>query len=215
MMTPQLQDYILRHNRPQPDDVLTDLAAETASMFGDRADMQVAPEQGAFLTLLTRLLAPRLAVEVGTFTGYSSVCIARGLPEGGRLICCDLSEDYTRVARRYWERAGVADRVELRLAPAIDTLRALPSDVPVDLAFLDADKAGYVHYWDALLARMPSGGVLLADNVFAGGGVIDPDSDNGSTASSIRRFNDHAAGDDRVELVMLPIADGLTIARRI
>jgi caffeoyl-CoA O-methyltransferase len=213
-MTEQLQAYLLAHNRPQPDAVLQDLAAETASEFGESADMQIAPEQGAFLTLLTRVLAPRFAVEVGTFTGYSSLCIARGLPAGGRLLCCDVNEDYTDVARRYWERAGVADRIDLHVAPALETLRALPAEPMIGLAFLDADKGGYVDYWEEIVARMPSGGVLLADNVFAGGRAADTD-DTDRMAVAIRRFNDHAAADDRVEVAMLPIADGLTMARRI
>jgi caffeoyl-CoA O-methyltransferase len=211
--TPELQSYLLAHNRPQPDDVLQALAEETAAALGDSADMQIAPEQGAFMTLLTRMLAPRFAVEVGTFTGYSSLCIARGMPEGGRLLCCDVSEEYTAVALRYWERAGVAERIDLRIAPAIDTLRGLAGDAVIDLAFLDADKDGYVDYWEEIVARMRPGGVLLADNVFAGGRVTDPDADS-TMAAAIRRFNDHAAGDDRVEVAMLPIADGLTMARR-
>jgi caffeoyl-CoA O-methyltransferase len=213
-MTAELQAYMLAHNRPQPDDVLQDLAAETASVFADRAEMQIAPEQGAFLTLLTRLVAPRFAVEVGTFTGYSSLCIARGLPADGRLLCCDVNEDFTDVARGYWQRAGVADRVDLHVAPALETLRTLPHEPMIGLAFVDADKAGYVDYWEQIVARMPTGGVLLADNVFAGGRVADADATD-DTAAAIRRFNDHAAADDRMEVAMLPIADGLTLARRV
>jgi caffeoyl-CoA O-methyltransferase len=213
-MSPELQQYLLAHNRPQPDALLRDLAEETAAALGDEADMQIAPEQGAFMTLLTRMVAPRLAVEVGTFTGYSSLCIARGLPADGRLLCCDVSEEYTTVARRFWQRAGVADRIDLRLAPAIETLRALPAGTVVDLAFLDADKAGYVDYWDEIVDRLRPGGVVLVDNVFAGGRVLDPQEDAG-TGAAIRAFNDHAAADGRVEIAMLPIADGLTMARRV
>ena len=213
-MTPQLQEYLIAHNRPAPDQLLRDLAAQTAAEFTELAEMQIAPEQGAFLTLLTKVVAPRFAVEVGTFTGYSSLCIARGLPAGGRLLCCDVSEDYTSVAQDYWERAGVADRIELEVAPAIETLRALPKEQTIGLAFLDADKAGYIDYWDEVVARMPSGGVLLVDNVFSGGRVVDEHSDS-ETVAAIRRFNDHAAADERVEVAMLPIADGLTMARRL
>jgi caffeoyl-CoA O-methyltransferase len=212
--TEQLQEYVLAHNRPAPDDVLRDLAAETETRFAEEADMQIAPEQGAFLTLLTRVVAPDFCVEVGTFTGYSSLCIAHGLSASGRLLCCDVSDDYTALARRYWERAGVSDRIELRVAPAIETLRALPAERSIGLAFLDADKEGYVDYWEEIIARMRPGGVLLADNVFSGGRVVDDDSDS-ATVKAIRRFNDHAAADDRVELAMLPIADGLTMARRV
>jgi caffeoyl-CoA O-methyltransferase len=220
-MTPDLQAYVLEHNRPRPDDVLRDLAEETARGQGAQAQMQIAPEQGAFMTLLTRMAAPRLAVEVGTFTGYSALCIARGLPEGGRLLALDVSADYTAVARRYWQRAGVDDRIDLRIAPAIETLRALPGDTAIDLAFLDADKSGYIDYWEEIVGRMPPGGVVLADNVFAGGLVVESDADldeageGSGMAESIKAFNAHAAADDRVELAMLPIGDGLTVARRV
>jgi caffeoyl-CoA O-methyltransferase len=212
--TPELQEYVLAHNRPAPDGVLGELAAETEKLFSEQVDMQIAPEQGAFLTQVAGLVAPRLAVEVGTFTGYSSLCIARGLASGGRLLCCDVSAEYTAVARRYWERAGVADRIDLRIAPAIETLRALPADEVVDLVFVDADKGGYVDYWEELVPRMRTGGVLLVDNVFSGGRVVDEQSDS-ETVAQIRRFNDHAAADERVEVAMLPIADGVTMARRL
>jgi caffeoyl-CoA O-methyltransferase len=212
--TPELQEYVLAHNRPAPDGVLRDLAAETEKLFAEQVDMQIAPEQGAFLTQVSGLVAPRLAVEVGTFTGYSSLCIARGLAADGRLLCCDVSDEYTAVARRYWERAGVADRIALRIAPAIETLRALPTDEVVDLVFLDADKGGYVDYWEELVPRMRTGGVLLVDNVFSGGRVVDEHGDS-ETVAAIRRFNDHAAADERVEVAMLPIADGVTMARRL
>jgi caffeoyl-CoA O-methyltransferase len=212
-MTPELHDYLVRHNRPEPDEVLLDLADETAQALPDDARMQIAPEQGAFMTLLTKVVGVRFAVEVGTFTGYSSTCVARGLTEGGRLLCCDVSEEFTAIARRYWDRAGVADRIELRLAPAIETLRALPSDPPIDLAFIDADKEGYVDYWEEIVPRVRPGGVVLVDNVFASGRVVADDP--GPTSKAIQRFNDHAAADDRVELAMLPIADGLTFARKL
>ncbi|HWL98746.1 MAG TPA: class I SAM-dependent methyltransferase [Nocardioidaceae bacterium] len=220
-MTPDLQAYVLEHNRPRPDGVLRDLAEETARAQGAQAQMQIGPEQGAFMTLLTRMVAPRLAVEVGTFTGYSALCIARGLPEGGRLLALDVSEEYTAVARRYWQRAGVDERIDLRIAPAIETLRALPRDAEIDLAFLDADKSGYIGYWEEIVGRMPPGGVVLADNVFAGGLVVESDADldeggeGSGMAESIKAFNAHAAADDRVEIAMLPIGDGLTVARRV
>jgi caffeoyl-CoA O-methyltransferase len=161
--------------------------------------------------LLTRTLGVRQAVEVGTFTGMSSLSIALGLAEGGRLLCCDVSEEWTSVATRYWEEAGVSDRIELRIAPATETLRALPSDPTIDLAFIDADKPNYVAYWDELVPRMRQGGVLLVDNVLWRGQVAD-DAVNDENTVAIRAFNDHAAADERVELVMLPISDGLTFA---
>lgn len=175
--------------------------------------MQIAPEQGTFLTLLTASLGARRAVEVGTFTGYSSVCIARGLAPDGHLLCCDVSEAWTSVARRYWARAGLADRIELRLGPAADTLASLPEEPVVDLAFLDADKPGYHTYYELLLPRVRPGGLLLADNVLQHGGVLDPD-DHAENTEAIRAFNDHVAADDRVDVVMLPLADGLTVARK-
>lgn len=210
-MTPDLYEYLVAHGTP-PDEIQAALIAETQSL-GEQAIMQISPDQGAFLTLLTRVLGVRSAVEVGTFTGYSSLSIARGLADGGRLICCDLSEEWTSVARRYWQRAGVADRIELRLGPAIETLQAMPAEPSFDLAFLDADKTGYVDYWNELVPRMRPNGVLLVDNVLNHGRVVDPTADN-ETVTAIRAFNDHALADDRVELAMLTIADGLTFARR-
>jgi len=210
-LTPELHAYLVAHGTP-PDEVQRDLIAETDAL-GGIASMQIAPEQGAFMTLLARMLNARFAVEVGTFTGYSSLCIARGLAEAGRLLCCDVSEKWTSVARRYWERAGVADRIELRLAPALDTLCGLPREPTVDLAFIDADKGGYIAYWEELVPRMRPGGVLLVDNVLWSGKVADPDYDDEDTRY-IRDFNDHVAADERVETVMLPIADGLTFARK-
>jgi caffeoyl-CoA O-methyltransferase len=211
-LSPDLHSYLVEHST-QADDVLADLAAETAAL-GGISSMQIAPEQGAFMGLLTRLLGPRFAVEVGTFTGYSAICVARGLAPGGRLLCCDVSEEWTSVARRYWERAGVADVIDLRLAPALETLRALPTEPSVDLAFIDADKQGYLSYWEELVPRLNPGGVILIDNVLWSGKVIREDVADADTLA-LRAFNDHAAADKRVELVMLPLADGLTMARRL
>lgn len=212
-LSQELHAYLLAHNNPPVDDVLRDLAAETQQALPTQVEMQIAPEQGAFMTLLTEIVGARFAVEIGTFTGYSALCLARGLSADGRLLCCDTSEEATAIARRYWRRAGVADRIELRLAPALDTLRGLPGEPPVDLAFIDADKQEYVDYWDAVVPHVRSGGVVLVDNVFAGGDAVNAD-DADEKVAAIRRFNDHAAADDRVELAMLPIADGLTLARR-
>jgi caffeoyl-CoA O-methyltransferase len=209
-----LQSYVVAHSTPV-DDILRDLAEETRAM-GDRAAMQIAPEQGTFLTLVARLIGARRAVEVGTFTGYSSICIARGLAEGGRLLCCDVSEEWTAVARRYWTRAGLTERIELRIAPAHETLSALPTDPDIDLAFLDADKTGYPAYWEQLVPRMRPGGVLLVDNVLSGGRVVQDGADDevDEDVAAIKAFNDLALADDRVELVLLPLADGVTFAVR-
>ncbi|SCF43390.1 caffeoyl-CoA O-methyltransferase [Micromonospora purpureochromogenes] len=208
-LTPELHDYLVAHGSP-PDEIIRDLAEETLAALPDQATMQVAPEQAAFLTFLTRLLGVRQAVEVGTFTGLSSLAIARGLPEDGRLTCFDISEEYTGVARRYWERAGVADRIELRIGPAAETLRELPQERHLDFAFIDADKTGYPVYWDELVPRMRPGAVIAVDNTLRGGRVLAPQN---ADDRAIAAFNDEVLADVRVEAVMLSIADGVTLAR--
>jgi len=210
-LSPEVHEYIVAHGTP-PDAIQRELIEETKQLGGISL-MQVAPEQGAFLTLFTRLIGARRAVEVGTFTGYSSLCIARGLPEDGHLLCCDVSDEWTSLARRYWEKAGVSGRVELKIAPALDTLRALPRQETLDLAFIDADKPAYPDYYEELLARLRPGGVILVDNVLWMGRVADPSVDDDQTLA-IRAFNDKVAADERVDRVMLPIADGLTFARK-
>ncbi|MGN9890012.1 O-methyltransferase [Micromonospora sp. L31] len=208
-LTPELHAYLVAHGSP-PDEIIRDLAEETLAALPDEAMMQVAPEQAAFLTFLTRLLGVRRAVEVGTFTGLSSLAIARGLPEDGRLTCFDISEEYTGIARRYWERAGVADRIELRIGPAGETLRELPQERHLDFAFIDADKTGYPVYWDELVPRMRPGAVITVDNTLRGGRVLAPQN---ADDRAIAAFNDEVLADVRVEAVMLPIADGVTLAR--
>jgi caffeoyl-CoA O-methyltransferase len=210
-LTPALHEYVVEHGTP-PDELQRALIAETATL-GGVSRMQIAPEQGALMTLLTRLVGARFAVEVGTFTGYSSICIARGLVDDGRLLCCDVSDEWTTVARRHWADAGLADRIELKLGAAVDTLRALPADPPIDIAFIDADKGGYRSYYEEIVTRLRPGGLVLIDNVLWGGRVVD-DSARDEDTVAIRALNDHVASDTRVEPVLLPIADGLTIARR-
>ena len=208
-LTPELHAYLVAHGSA-PDEIVRELAEETLAALPAEAVMQVAPEQAAFLTFLTRLLGVRQAVEVGTFTGLSSLAIARGLAEGGRLTCFDISEEYTGVARRYWERAGVQDRIELRIGPAAQTLRELPRERYLDFAFIDADKVGYPIYWDELVPRMRPGAVIAVDNTLRDGRVLAPrDADDRAIAA----FNDAVVADVRVEAVMLPIADGVTLAR--
>ncbi|MGE5286853.1 MAG: O-methyltransferase [Micromonosporaceae bacterium] len=209
-ISPQLAAYIAAHSSP-PDAILAELADETARRFPDDQGLQIGPEQGMFMTLLTRLIGARRAVEIGTFTGYSSICLARGLAEGGRLLCCDVSEEWTSVARRYWAKAGLDDRIELRLGPALDTLRSLPAGTEFDLAFIDADKPGYVGYWDELVPLIRPGGAILVDNTIAHGGVFDT-SGGDVRAVTIRGFNDHVIADRRVDVVLLPLGDGLTLA---
>jgi caffeoyl-CoA O-methyltransferase len=210
-LAPELHAYLVAHGTP-PDAVQRELIAETARL-GPIAVMQVAPEQGAFLTLIARLIGAREAVEVGTFTGYSSLAIARGLAPGGRLLCCDVSAEWTAIARRAWERAGVADRIELRIAPAAETLRALPETARFDLAFIDADKTNYSTYYEEILKRTRPGGLILVDNVLWSGAVIDTSVQDENTRA-IRAFNDKVAADARVDCVMTPISDGLTLLRK-
>ena len=198
------------------DEVLARVQAETEAM-GDVAVMQIAPDQGAFMTLLTRAIGARQALEVGTFTGYSAICIARGLQAGGRLICCELSEEYAEIAARNLEAAGVAERAEIRIGPAIETLRALPRDELFDLAFIDADKTGYPDYYEESLARVRPGGLVLVDNVLAAGRVLDPDGlegDSAANVAAIEELNLRIRDDERVDVAMVGIADGLTIARK-
>jgi caffeoyl-CoA O-methyltransferase len=209
LLSDDIHRYLVEHSTPL-DDVRRRLVEETETL-GGIAVMQVAPEQSVFLTLITRLVGARSAIEVGTFTGLSALCIAQGLAPGGHLLCCDVSDEWTSIARRYWEEAGVADRIELRLAPAIETLRSLPRDADVDLAFIDADKGGYVGYWEEIVPRVRSGGVVLVDNTLQGGAVVDPAA-TADNVIAIRKFNDHAVADPRVELVLLPVSDGLTMA---
>jgi len=212
-VTAELIDYAVAHGSWPVDEVLSDLRDETLAL-GGAAGMQIGPDEGQLLTLLTRVVGARRAVEVGTFTGYSSLCIARGLADGGTLVCCDVSDEWTAIGRRAWQRAGLADRIDLRIAPALDTLRALPADEPIDLAFIDADKPGYVDYWRELVPRVRPGGLLLADNVLWSGTIAD-ESDTEPNTLALRAFNDEVAADDRVEAVVLPAFDGLTIARRL
>jgi caffeoyl-CoA O-methyltransferase len=211
LLTPELASYLEAHN-PVIDDLLRSLIDETQQL-GGVAGMQISPEQGAFMTLLTRLLGVRFAVEVGTFTGYSSICVARALAPGGRLLCCDVSEGWTSIAQRYWRRDGLDDRVELRLGPALDTLQSLPAEPAIDLAFIDADKTGYLAYYHELLPRLSTTGVMVVDNVLWSGRVLNEEDDDADTAA-LREFNDAVAADPACEAVMLPIADGLTLIRR-
>lgn len=211
-LSKELHDYLVAHSST-PDLVLRQLTDETERSFPDHAHMQIGPEQGTFMTLLTQLAAARSALEIGTFTGYSSICIARGLADGGRLTCCDISAQWTALARKYWQLAGVADRIDLQLRPAAETLRALPTGQAFDLAFIDADKAGYPGYWEEVVPRITPGGLILIDNTLSHGRVVDTDSQD-SDVRGVREFNDRAVADDRVELVLLPIGDGLTLARK-
>ncbi len=210
-VTPEVHAYLVAHGTP-PDAVQRALIDATGAL-GAVSGMQIAPEQGTFMTMLTQLVDARFAVEVGTFTGYSAICVARGLAPGGRLLCLDVSEEWTAIAREHWGPAGVADRIELRLGPAAEALAALPPDPPIDIAFIDADKPSYRTYYDLIVERLRPGGLVLLDNVLWGGAVVDA-SDTSESTVAIRAVNDHVAADPRVDAVMLPISDGLTIARK-
>jgi caffeoyl-CoA O-methyltransferase len=209
-----LHAYVVEHGARE-DDVLRRVREETAAM-GSISAMQVAPDQGAFLTMLCRLLGAREAVELGTFTGYSAICIARGLADGGRLVACELSEEYAETASRNLEAAGVADRVEIRVGPAAETVAAIPEREVLDFAFIDADKTGYAEYYELLLARLRPGGVIAVDNVLAGGDVVrdEPADFSPESVAAIREINEKIVADDRVDCVMLAVADGVTLVRK-
>ena len=211
-LTDTLYDYIARHRSHVVDPLLEQLRAETESL-GEIARMLISPEQGDFLTILTKLLGVRSAIEVGTFTGYSSICLARGLVEGGRLFCFDINAEWTAIARRYWRKEGVADNIELQLGDAREKLSTWDPPELLDLAFIDADKPGYDTYYEMLLPKMKPNGLFIFDNMVWSGRVTeqpltDPD------GLAIDRLNSKLAGDPRVESVLLPVADGLHLARK-
>ncbi len=206
-----LHDYVLAHTTAG--DAVDGSLSDATRELGGVARMQVARDQGVFLSMLVSAVRPRLAVEVGTFTGASALAIARALPDGGRLLCCDVSEEWTAIARRHWEAAGVSDRIDLVIAPAIQTLRALPDDTPVDFAFIDADKTGYLAYYEELVPRLSDHGLLVVDNVLWSGRVMDPSVFDDDTVA-LREFNSRVMADDRVDVVMLSVGDGVSVVRR-
>ena len=206
--SPELYQYLIQHGTP-PDEVLNDLAAETQSL-GGVSRMQIPPDQGAFMMLLTKLISPKLAIEIGTFTGYSAIWIARGLPADGHLICMDINREWTDIARQYWERAGLDGKITLKLGPALESLGELPDDTPVDLAFIDADKPSYMDYYEALVPRLSQQGAILVDNVLWSGQVVNANNTEQDT-SALREFNRHVAADPRTSQVVLPIGDGVSL----
>ena len=206
-----LNAYLCAHSTP-PDAILRELAHETAEWFPNERSLAIAPEQGRFMTMIAQLIGARTGLEIGTFTGYSSICLARGLSDGGHLLCCDISDEWTSVARKYWDRAGLAAMIELRLGPALDTVRALPPGPQFDIAFIDASPAicptgtrscpgsgpAVPSWWTT---RSPTAACIDAGN-------------ESELVQAVRDFNDHAAADDRVDVIMLPLGDGLTLARK-
>ncbi len=212
-LTDALHEYLLSVSLREPE-LLRRLREETAS--DPSARMQVSPEQGQFMGLLVRLMGARRCLEVGVYTGYSSLAVALALPADGRIVACDVSERWTSVARRYWAAAGVADKVDLRLATAMETLDALLAAGEAgryDFAFLDADKENYVGYYERALALLRPGGLLLADNTLWSGRVADPENAEADTVA-LRHFNEHLHVDGRVDLSLVPVGDGLTLARK-
>jgi caffeoyl-CoA O-methyltransferase len=212
VLSPEIHDYLLDHGT-RPDAIAQELIEATRKLGGISV-MQIAPEQGALMTLLAQVTGAHRAIEIGTFTGYSALCLARGLGKDGELVCCDTSEEWTRVGRPFWERAGVAGRIDLRIAPALETLADLARQeaAPFDLAFVDADKPNYRNYCEALLGLIRPGGLILVDNVLWSGAVLDA-SDQSENTRAIRAFNDWASQEERFDTVMLPISDGLTLLR--
>lgn len=212
-LSDEIHDYVLQVGvREAP--ILARLREETAAL--PEHGMQIAPEQGAFMALLVQLIGARRCIELGTFTGYSSLAVALALPLDGTIVCCDVSDEWTSIARRYWEEAGVAGKIDLRLGPALETLDKLLADGnggAFDFAFLDADKELYPDYYERLVELVRPGGLIAIDNVFGAGRIIDADADDARVAA-IRRLNERVASDERVAISLVPIADGLTLARK-
>ena len=209
----ELAAYVVEVGTREPE-LLVRLREETAAL--PQHGMQIAPEQGAFLALLVELIGARRCIEVGTFTGYSSTVVALALPEDGRLVCCDVSEEWTSLAKKYWDEAGVAGKIDLRIAPAAETLDRLLADGEedaFDFAFIDADKAGYDGYYERVLRLVRPGGLIALDNTLWGGEVLDRDTDDKDTRA-LRALNAKLADDERITLCLLPLADGVTLARR-
>jgi caffeoyl-CoA O-methyltransferase len=206
-VTQEVVDYLARHARQ--DGVLERVARETAELPG--AQMATTPDEAALLTMLAQLVGARNALELGTFTGYGAISIARGLADGGRLTCLELEEEYAAMARRNLDDAGVTDRVEIIVGPALDSLRTMPAEPTFDYVFLDADKTGYPDYYDEIVPRLLPGGLLLIDNVLLRGRVTDPQEER---ERIIDALNDRVTADERVDSVMVLVADGLTFVRR-
>ncbi len=212
-LTDELYEYLLRVSLREPA-VLRELREETGRL--EKAQMQISPDQGQFMALLMQLIGARRTLEVGTFTGYSALVVALALPQDGRVIACDVSEEWTSIGRRYWEKAGVARKIDLRLGPALETLDGLLREGrrdQFDFAFIDADKANYDGYYERCLQLVRPGGLIAVDNVLWHGKVIDPAVTDADT-EAIRRLNAKLKSDERVTVSLVPIGDGLTLARR-
>jgi len=212
-LTDELYQYLLKVSLHETE-LMAELRRETAKL--SMSEMQVSPEQGQFMALLAKLLDTRQVIEVGTFTGYSTLAIAQALPADGKVIACDVSEEWTSMAMRYWEQAGIVDKIDLRLAPALETLDGLLQEERAgsfDMAFIDADKENYLNYYERCLELIRVGGLIMVDNVLWGGSVVDASNQKSDTVA-IREFNEHVQHDSRVDISLVPIGDGLTLARK-
>ena len=208
-----IDDYSAAHSTPPEADQL-ELQRITQEKTGRAAGMQIGDDQAVLMEMLVRAMGATRAVEIGTFTGYSALAVARGLGPGGHLLCCDVSVEWTSIARAAWERAGVADRIELRVGPGLETLRSLPPGEQFDFAFIDADKTGYAQYYEQVLARLRPGGLMLLDNMLQGGHVVGDLADD-EDVSAIRSLNEAIAADPRVEVVLIPIGDGVSFVQKL
>jgi caffeoyl-CoA O-methyltransferase len=210
---PEIADYAAAHSAP-PDAVQQSLQTITRERLGRRAGMQIGHDQALLMELLTRAMGVTAAVEIGTFTGYSALAVARGLAPGGKLYCFDVSDEWTSIGRDHWKQAGVDDRIVLTLGPALESLQQLDSSLQFDLAFIDADKDNYAHYYDALLPRMRQHGLILFDNTLWSGKVLDDSVDDADTVA-LRQLNDALVTDGRVRVVQLPLGDGVTVVQKL
>jgi caffeoyl-CoA O-methyltransferase len=206
---PRVEAYAVAHTTPEPAR-FAELAEQTRARTS-APGMMVGTLEGRLLTAVVAMLRPTTVLEIGTFTGYSSLSMAEALPPGGRIVTCDISEEHVAIAREHIGASPYADRIEIRVGPAIETLATL--DGPFDLVFIDADKTGYIDYYEAVLPKLAPHGVILADNVLWSGRILDPGEDDGNTRA-IRAFNDHVVADERVDVVVLTVRDGLSIIRR-
>jgi caffeoyl-CoA O-methyltransferase len=210
---PVIDEYAAAHSTP-PDAHQLELQRVTQEKTGRAAGMQIGDDQAVLIEMLVRAMGAKRAVEIGTFTGYSALAVARGLGPGGRLLCCDVSEEWTSIGRRAWQKAGVADRIELRVGPGLETLRSLPAGEQFDFAFIDADKTGYAQYYAEVLTRLRPGGLILLDNMLQGGHVAD-DLVNDESVAAIRSLNDAIAADPRVKVVLIPVGDGVSFVQKL
>jgi caffeoyl-CoA O-methyltransferase len=210
---PAIDEYAAAHSTP-PDAHQLELQRVTLEKTGAAAGMQIGDDQAVLMEMIVRAMGATRAVEIGTFTGYSALAVARGLGPGGRLLCCDVSEQWTSIARQAWQDAGVADRIELRVGPGLETLRSLPPGEQFDFAFIDADKTGYAQYYEEVLTRLRPGGLILLDNMLQGGRVTGDLVDDESVAA-IRSINDAIAADPRVKVVLIPVGDGVSFVQKL